>query len=79
MGLNFSDDDCKCLYDVPVVLNLEKVREVSEVVRRAAGYTLEAWKPLVGQNLFYPGRAGFVTIKCRRLHPRAQPGPVFDR
>ena len=32
--------------------NLEKVREVSEVVRRAAGYTLEAWKPLVGQNLF---------------------------
>ena len=42
----------RCLYDVPVVLNLEKVREVSEVVQRAAGYTLEAWKPLVGQNLF---------------------------
>jgi len=42
----------RCLYDVPVVLNLEKVREVSEVVRRAAGYTLEAWKPLVGENLF---------------------------
>jgi isopropylmalate/homocitrate/citramalate synthase len=42
----------RCLYDVPVVMNLEKVREVSEVVRRAAGYTLEAWKPLVGQNLF---------------------------
>jgi isopropylmalate/homocitrate/citramalate synthase len=42
----------RCLYDVPVELNLEKVREVSEVVRRAAGYTLEAWKPLVGQNLF---------------------------
>src|ERR1700726_47215 len=42
----------RCLYDVPVVMNLEKVREVSEVVRRTAGYTLEAWKPLVGQNLF---------------------------
>src|SRR6266403_1056575 len=42
----------RCLYDIPVVLNLEKVREVSEVVRRAAGYTLEAWKPLVGENLF---------------------------
>ena len=42
----------RCLYDVPVVLNLEKVREVSAVVQRAAGYTLEAWKPLVGQNLF---------------------------
>jgi len=42
----------RCLYDVPVILNLEKVREVSEVVCRAAGYTLEAWKPLVGENLF---------------------------
>jgi isopropylmalate/homocitrate/citramalate synthase len=42
----------RCLYDVPAELNLEKVREVSEVVRRAAGYTLEAWKPLVGENLF---------------------------
>src|SRR5712671_149496 len=42
----------RCLYEVPVILNLEKVREVSDVVCRAAGYTLEAWKPLVGQNLF---------------------------
>ena len=42
----------RCLYDVPVVMNLEKVREVSEVVQRAGGYTLEAWKPLVGENLF---------------------------
>ena len=42
----------RCLYDVPVALDLTKVREVSEVVRDAAGYTLEAWKPLVGENLF---------------------------
>lgn len=42
----------RCLYDVPVILNLEKIRDVSEVVQRAGGYTLEAWKPLVGQNLF---------------------------
>jgi isopropylmalate/homocitrate/citramalate synthase len=42
----------RCLYDVPVALNLEKVREVSTVVQRAGGYTLEAWKPLVGENLF---------------------------
>ena len=42
----------QCLYDVPVALNLGKVREVSEIVRKAAGYTLEAWKPLVGENLF---------------------------
>jgi isopropylmalate/homocitrate/citramalate synthase len=42
----------RCLYDVPVALDLTKVREVSEVVCRASGYTLDAWKPLVGENLF---------------------------
>lgn len=42
----------QCLYDTRVALNLAKVREVSELVCRQAGYTLEAWKPLVGENLF---------------------------
>ncbi len=42
----------RCLYDVPVVLDLTKVREVSGIVQKAGGYTLEAWKPLVGENLF---------------------------
>jgi isopropylmalate/homocitrate/citramalate synthase len=42
----------RCLYDVPIVLDLSKVREVSEVVRRASGYNMEPWKPLVGENLF---------------------------
>jgi len=42
----------RCLYDVPIAMDLTKVREVSEVVSRASGYTLEAWKPLVGENLF---------------------------
>ncbi len=42
----------KFLYDVPVALNLTKVREVSETVCQQAGYTLEAWKPVVGENLF---------------------------
>jgi isopropylmalate/homocitrate/citramalate synthase len=42
----------RCLYNVPIELKLENVRQVSAVVQRAAGYTLEAWKPLVGQNLF---------------------------
>src|SRR5215510_10531967 len=42
----------RCLYDVPIVLDLTKVREVSEVVQAAGGYKLEAWKPLVGENLF---------------------------
>jgi isopropylmalate/homocitrate/citramalate synthase len=42
----------RCLYDVPVALDLTKVREVSDVVCEAAEYTLDAWKPLVGENLF---------------------------
>jgi len=42
----------RCLYGVPVALDLSKAREVSEVVRRASGYTMEPWKPLVGENLF---------------------------
>jgi isopropylmalate/homocitrate/citramalate synthase len=42
----------KCLYDVPVALDLTKVREVSRVVAEKSGYTLDAWKPLVGKNLF---------------------------
>jgi isopropylmalate/homocitrate/citramalate synthase len=41
-----------CLYGVPVALDLSRVREVSEVVRKASGYTLAPWKPLVGENLF---------------------------
>ncbi|HXL21789.1 MAG TPA: homoaconitate hydratase [Candidatus Dormibacteraeota bacterium] len=42
----------KCLYEVPVALDLGKIREVSEIVRKASGYHLAPWKPLVGENLF---------------------------
>ncbi len=42
----------QCLYGVGVELDLSKVREVSKVVREAAGYEVDAWKPLVGENLF---------------------------
>jgi isopropylmalate/homocitrate/citramalate synthase len=42
----------ECLYGVPVALDLGKVREVSELVRKASGYAMEPWKPLVGENLF---------------------------
>ena len=42
----------RCVYDVAVELDLGKLHEVSEVVRNAAGYCLEAWKPAVGANLF---------------------------
>jgi len=40
------------LYGVPVELNLKRIREVSALVRRAAGPELEPWKPVVGENLF---------------------------
>jgi len=36
---------------VPIVLDLAKVRSVSEIVQKAGGYTLEAWKPLVGETV----------------------------
>jgi isopropylmalate/homocitrate/citramalate synthase len=42
----------RCLYDLPVALDLSKVREASELVRRSSGYAMEPWKPLVGENLF---------------------------
>jgi len=40
------------LYDVPVRLNLTKIREISALVRRTAGHELEPWRPVVGENLF---------------------------
>ena len=41
-----------CLYGVPVELDLGKVRKVSKFVQEVSGYTLDAWRPLVGENLF---------------------------
>jgi len=42
----------RCLYDVPVALDLAKTREMSAIVAKAGSYSLDAWKPLVGENLF---------------------------
>ncbi|HEV2387876.1 MAG TPA: hypothetical protein VGS20_11540 [Candidatus Acidoferrales bacterium] len=42
----------RCLYRVPVALDLARIREVSAVVCQAGGYQLEPWKPVVGRNLF---------------------------
>jgi homocitrate synthase NifV len=42
----------RCLYDVPVEMKLERIREVSAFVQRAGKYELEGWKPLIGENLF---------------------------
>lgn len=41
-----------CLYNVPVELDLTKAREVSRLVREAGGYSVDGWKPVVGENLF---------------------------
>ena len=41
-----------CLYDVPVAMNLAKLRETSATVQRLSGYQMEPWKPAVGNNLF---------------------------
>jgi isopropylmalate/homocitrate/citramalate synthase len=41
----------QCLYGVPVAMDLRRIREVSRIVREAAGYELEPWKPAVGENL----------------------------
>jgi isopropylmalate/homocitrate/citramalate synthase len=42
----------RCLYDVPVVLDLTRIRTVSKAVREASNYQMEPWKPVVGENLF---------------------------
>jgi isopropylmalate/homocitrate/citramalate synthase len=41
-----------CVYGVPVAMDLARLREVSQLVARESGYTLDAWKPVVGENLF---------------------------
>jgi isopropylmalate/homocitrate/citramalate synthase len=42
----------QCLYDVPVAMDLTKAREVSRLVQRAGGYTVDGWKPVVGEYLY---------------------------
>jgi isopropylmalate/homocitrate/citramalate synthase len=42
----------KCLYDVPVEVNLDKARKVSSLVQKAGGYKVDGWRPVVGENLF---------------------------
>jgi isopropylmalate/homocitrate/citramalate synthase len=40
------------LYHVPVNLDLSKAREVSDMVQRYGGYTVDSWKPVVGKFIF---------------------------
>ena len=40
------------LYGVSTKLRLDRARQVSRLVRETTGTELEAWKPVVGENLF---------------------------
>ena len=42
----------KCLYDMPVALNLDQARKVSALVQSAGNYKVDGWRPVVGDNLF---------------------------
>jgi isopropylmalate/homocitrate/citramalate synthase len=42
----------EALYGLDTGVRLDRVRSVSELVRRTAGTPIEAWKPVVGENLF---------------------------
>lgn len=42
----------QCLYNVPVEMDLAQARRVSETVRKAGGYSVDRWKPVVGDALF---------------------------
>ncbi len=42
----------QCLYNVPVAMDLTKARETSRVVQQAGGYTVDGWKPVVGEYLY---------------------------
>lgn len=41
-----------CIYNVPVEMDLTKARETSKVVQAAGGYTVDGWKPVVGEYLY---------------------------
>jgi isopropylmalate/homocitrate/citramalate synthase len=62
------------LYGIETRLRLERVREVSSRVCEFAGYGLEPWKPLVGENLFTRGARG----RGAADHAREEERPRLD-
>ena len=42
----------QCLYNVPVAMDLSKAREISQLVQQAGGYSVDGWKPVVGEYLY---------------------------
>lgn len=41
-----------CLYGVSVDLQFDRALKISKLVQECGGYELDAWRPLVGRNLF---------------------------
>ena len=42
----------QCLYKVPVAMDLSKARDISRLVQQAGDYTVDGWKPVVGEYLY---------------------------
>jgi len=42
----------QCLYHVPAELDLGRARAVSKYVQQAGAYTVDGWKPVVGEYLY---------------------------
>jgi len=42
----------QCLYNQPVAMDLTKAREISRLVQQAGDYTVDGWKPVVGEYLY---------------------------
>jgi len=42
----------QCMYNVEAGLDLGKARDISRLVQKAGGYTVDGWKPVVGEFLY---------------------------
>ena len=42
----------QALYNQPVAMDLTVAREISKLVQKAGGYTVDGWKPVVGEFLY---------------------------
>ncbi len=49
------------LYHVPVEMDLTRAREISKLVQQAGQYTVEGWKPVVGEFLYTRESGGVVS------------------
>jgi isopropylmalate/homocitrate/citramalate synthase len=42
----------QALYQQPVAMNLKVARDISKLVQKAGGYSVDGWKPVVGEYLY---------------------------